>query len=270
MKHDPIHHAGPARAFVLFRSGRRLDLLDPRSDGWTDEDLAHNLARISRWGGATRWRQSLSVAQHSLLVLQIREIEEDLTPREALRELLHDASEGLLGWDPIGPLKDYLGEPFRQLEHRLIGPGRRALRTAGVGRRRLSPAQGRRSARRRLRSPSRRRLEPRRYARRARNPLRAPRGGPSSDAWPRTLGAVAAAPRRVDVPPPAPRPSSHRRIARTRQAMTMPNPSTASSSPSAPPSPATDSRRTSSATGLHASFLRIAPRSAFSHRGSCV
>ena len=84
-----------------------------------DEDLAHNLARISRWGGATRWRQSLSVAQHSLLVLQIREIEEDLTPREALRELLHDASEGLLGWDPIGPLKDHLGEPFRQLEHRL-------------------------------------------------------------------------------------------------------------------------------------------------------
>jgi uncharacterized protein len=120
MKHDPIHHAGPARAFVLFRSGRRLDLLNPRSDGWTDEDLlAHNLARISRWGGATRWRQALSVPQHSLLVLQIREIEEDLTPREALRELLHDASEGLLGWDPIGPLKDHLGEPFRQLEPRL-------------------------------------------------------------------------------------------------------------------------------------------------------
>ena len=40
MKHDPIHDAGPARAFVLFRSGRRLDLLNPRSDGWTDEDLA--------------------------------------------------------------------------------------------------------------------------------------------------------------------------------------------------------------------------------------
>jgi hypothetical protein len=249
MKHDPIHLARPARAFVLFRSGRRLDLLNPRSDGWTDEDLAHNLARISRWGGATRWRQSLSVAQHSLLVLKIREIEEDLTPREALRELLHDASEGLLGWDSIGPLKYHLGEPFRQLEHRLIGPGRRALRPAVMGSRRLSPAQGRRSARRRLRSPSRRRLEPRRYARRARYPLRAHRGGPSSDAWPRTLGAVAAAPRRVDVPPPAPRPSSHRRSARKRQAMTMPKPSTASltSSPSALASPATNSRRTSSA-----------------------
>ena len=58
----------------------------------------------------------LSVAQHSLLVLQIQEMEEVLMPREALRELLHDASEGLLGWDPIGPLKPHLGEPFLKLE----------------------------------------------------------------------------------------------------------------------------------------------------------
>jgi len=46
MKHDPS--TGPARAFMLFRSGGRLDLLNPRFDCWTDEDLAHNLARISR------------------------------------------------------------------------------------------------------------------------------------------------------------------------------------------------------------------------------
>ena len=63
-------------------------------------------------GSASRWHEPLSVAQHSLLVLQIREMEEVLTPREALRELLHDASEGLLGWDAIlintsrGPLID--------------------------------------------------------------------------------------------------------------------------------------------------------------------
>ena len=81
MKLDPIMGAGPARAFVLFRSGGRLDLLNPSFDCWTDEDLALNLARISRWGGASRWREPLSVAQHSLLVLQIREMEEVLTPR---------------------------------------------------------------------------------------------------------------------------------------------------------------------------------------------
>ncbi|MBV8105730.1 MAG: hypothetical protein JO223_14105 [Hyphomicrobiales bacterium] len=61
---------------------------------------------------------SLSLSM-SLLVLKIRERDEVLTAREATRELLHDASEGLLGWDPIGPLKPHLGEPFRKLEQRL-------------------------------------------------------------------------------------------------------------------------------------------------------
>src|SRR5271157_6234326 len=150
MKHDSITSEGPVRAFVLFRSGRRLDLLNPRSDCWTDEDLAHNLARIGRWGGASRWYEPLSVALRSLLVLQIREQDEVLTPREALRELLHDASEGLLGWDPIGPLKDHLGEPFRQARATAAGPCRRALRLAGVGRRRPPAAQGGRSSRRGL------------------------------------------------------------------------------------------------------------------------
>ena len=41
MEDDPIITTGPARAFVLFRSGGRLDLLNPRFDCWTDEDLAH-------------------------------------------------------------------------------------------------------------------------------------------------------------------------------------------------------------------------------------
>ena len=39
---------------------------------------------------------SLSLSM-SLLVLKIRERDEVLTAREAMRELLHDASEGLLG-----------------------------------------------------------------------------------------------------------------------------------------------------------------------------
>src|SRR5271165_7183993 len=72
MKHDPIMSRRPARAFVLFRSGGRLDLLNARFDCWTDEDLALNLARISRWGGATRWCEPLSAAQHSLLVRRRR------------------------------------------------------------------------------------------------------------------------------------------------------------------------------------------------------
>ena len=108
-----------ARAFVLLKSGRRLDLLDPDPEAWTDGDLAAGLSRTMRWGGASRWARPLSVAQHSLTVLAIREAEGPLTASEGLRELLHDAAEFMLGWDCIAPLKAQLGAPFRQLEARL-------------------------------------------------------------------------------------------------------------------------------------------------------
>ena len=72
-----------------------------------------------RWGGASQWGHPLSVAQHSLTVLAIREAEGPLTAQEGLRELLHDATEFMLGWDCIAPLKAQLGAPFRQLEARL-------------------------------------------------------------------------------------------------------------------------------------------------------
>ncbi len=38
-----------------------------------------------------------------------------LSQAEALRELLHDADEGLLSYDPISPVKPHLGEDFRAL-----------------------------------------------------------------------------------------------------------------------------------------------------------
>ncbi len=44
-----------------------------------------------------------------------------LTPGEALRELLHDADEGLLGFDPITPLKPHLGREFHALVAQLRG-----------------------------------------------------------------------------------------------------------------------------------------------------
>jgi hypothetical protein len=81
------------RAFVLLKSRRRLDLLNPDPHAWTDDDLAAGLSRTMRWGGASRWEHPLSVAQHSLTVLTIREADGALTPGEALRELLHDATE---------------------------------------------------------------------------------------------------------------------------------------------------------------------------------
>ena len=112
----------PDRAWVRLSSGRRLDLIDPGPGDWTDLDLAVGLSRTYRWGGHSTWDLPLSVAQHSLLVLVLRQQmqpQEPLTSREALRELLHDADEGLLGFDPISPEKPHLGAAFNALTARL-------------------------------------------------------------------------------------------------------------------------------------------------------
>lgn len=111
----------PVRAWVRLPSGRRLDLLDPTPFDWTDEDLAIGLARTYRWGGHSTWTLPLSVAQHSLLVLALRRqaSETGLADPVARRELLHDADEGLLGFDPISPLKPFLGPGYAALAARL-------------------------------------------------------------------------------------------------------------------------------------------------------
>ena len=109
------------RAWVLLKSGRKLDLLDPAPDRWTDNDLATGLARTYRWGGHSNWELPLSVAQHSLSVLHIRMLlaGAPLTPSEQLRELAHDAEEGLLGYDAITPIKPHLGEGYARVVRRL-------------------------------------------------------------------------------------------------------------------------------------------------------
>lgn len=108
------------RAWVRQPSGRQLDLVNPDPQGWADEDLAIGLARTYRWGGHSIWSRPMSVAQHSILVLVLRErMSGTLSRHEALRELLHDAEEGLIGFDPISPLKLVLGDAFLQLLERL-------------------------------------------------------------------------------------------------------------------------------------------------------
>lgn len=111
----------PVRAWVRLPSGHRLDLLDPTPFDWTDEDLALGLARTYRWGGHSAWPLPLSVAQHSLLVLALRRqlSPTGLSDAAARRELLHDADEGLLGFDPISPLKPFLGSGYAALAARL-------------------------------------------------------------------------------------------------------------------------------------------------------
>jgi 5'-deoxynucleotidase YfbR-like HD superfamily hydrolase len=106
------------RAWVLLPSGNRLNLLQPEPGAWTDRDLAIGLSRTYRWSGYSAWDQPLSVAQHSLTVLELRQRNAGrrLMPAEARRELLHDATEALLGgYDPITPLKPHLGAGYEQL-----------------------------------------------------------------------------------------------------------------------------------------------------------
>jgi hypothetical protein len=109
------------RAWVRLPSGKRLDLLNPTPFDWEDEDLAIGLARTYRWGGHSAWPLPLSVAQHSLLVLELHRLwsPDPADPRVELRELLHDADEGLLGFDCISVVKPFLGAAFRDLTGRL-------------------------------------------------------------------------------------------------------------------------------------------------------
>ncbi len=109
------------RAWVRMPSGSRLDLVNPRSHDWSDEDLATGLSRTFRWGGHSAWPLPMSVAQHSLLVLELRRMYSPvpLDKQTELRELLHDAEEGLLGFDCLSVLKPVLGEAFKLLSERL-------------------------------------------------------------------------------------------------------------------------------------------------------
>jgi uncharacterized protein len=108
------------RAFLRQPSGLHLNLLDPSPQGWTDEDLAIGLSRTFRWGGHSVWPLPLSVAQHSLTVLAIASRGRVLNAQQSLRELLHDADEALIGgFDPISPVKPFLGQAFAELTGKL-------------------------------------------------------------------------------------------------------------------------------------------------------
>jgi hypothetical protein len=110
------------RAWIMFSSGRRIDLLRPDPRAWHDQDLAIGLSRTYRWGGHSSWELPLSVAQHSLAVLAIREQRSPvpLTGREKLRELLHDGTECLIGgWDPLTPIKQFMGPDLIDIFRRL-------------------------------------------------------------------------------------------------------------------------------------------------------
>lgn len=107
------------RAWQRMLSGRRLDLLDPSPLDIEIEDIAHGLARVARWNGQTIGDYAFSVAQHSIIVMQICEfLKPNITPQEKMMALLHDAPEFVIG-DMISPFKNALGVDYRIFEDKL-------------------------------------------------------------------------------------------------------------------------------------------------------
>ena len=109
------------RAWQRMLSGRRLDILDPSPLDVELSDIAHGLARVARWNGQTQGDYPFSVAQHSVLVLEIfSALNRDADRRSQLYALLHDAPEYVMG-DIISPFKAAMGGNYKDVEKRLLG-----------------------------------------------------------------------------------------------------------------------------------------------------
>lgn len=107
------------RAWQRMLSGRRLDILDPSPMDIEIEDIAHGLARVARWNGQTYGDHAFSVAQHSVVVLDLcLELRARVSHECALAALLHDAPEYVVG-DLISPFKAAVGTSYKALEERL-------------------------------------------------------------------------------------------------------------------------------------------------------
>ena len=107
------------RAWQRMLSGRRLDILRPSPLDIEIEDIAHGLARVTRWNGQTRGKYGFSVAQHCVLVEKLVRMNAPKTDQKwCLAALLHDAPEYVIG-DMITPFKYAIGGIYRDIEHRL-------------------------------------------------------------------------------------------------------------------------------------------------------
>lgn len=100
---EALPNGSPAVApWMQTASGLALDMLAPTPAMVTLGDIAHHLARIPRFNGATLGDVPWNVAQHSLLVAEL--MPPDSPPQALLAALLHDAPEAYVG-DMIAPMK---------------------------------------------------------------------------------------------------------------------------------------------------------------------
>ena len=108
------------RAWQRMLSGRKLDILSPSPLDVEIEDIALGLSRVTRWNGQTTGKYPYSVAQHSMLVEELFNIEyPNLDKKWNLGALLHDAPEFVIG-DLITPFKYALNNSYRYVEDNLM------------------------------------------------------------------------------------------------------------------------------------------------------
>ena len=116
VKTEPKKDGSAERAWQRMLSGRRLDILNPSPLDIEIKDIAHGLARVSRWNGQTRGKHSFSVAQHSVMVERlVRANAPKLDQKWYLAALLHDSPEYVIG-DMITPFKHVLGGIYHEIE----------------------------------------------------------------------------------------------------------------------------------------------------------
>lgn len=105
------HHDGP---YIRKIHGGTFRLRDPRPEDFTVADVAHNLAGIMRYTGASRY----SVAQHCVTAARVAErfYPNEISAALPAAMLVHDVAEAFYG-DMSSPLKS-LCPDYKELERK--------------------------------------------------------------------------------------------------------------------------------------------------------
>lgn len=105
-----------ATSHMVTACGNEVDLRYPQVSTITLADISHHLAQINRYHGACR--RPFSVAEHSLLVLEIVERCMNLDLHGRMAALMHDAHEAYTQ-DLSTPAKGQVGEAWHLFEGRM-------------------------------------------------------------------------------------------------------------------------------------------------------
>ena len=105
-----------ASSHMVTATGHEVDLRYPQVQSITLADISHHLAQINRYTGACR--RPYSVAEHSLLVLEIVERVMTLDLHGRMAALMHDAHEAYTQ-DLSTPAKGQVGDAWHNFEGRL-------------------------------------------------------------------------------------------------------------------------------------------------------